>query len=49
VLGAGNVIITEPGVYEERIRGGVRHEDDAVVTEGGAVLLATTDYDLDLG
>lgn len=49
VLSAGNVIITEPGIYEQSLRGGVRHEDNAVVTEEGAVVLATTHYDFDLG
>ncbi|HUZ81208.1 MAG TPA: Xaa-Pro peptidase family protein [Gaiellaceae bacterium] len=48
VLSAGNVIITEPGIYGTELNGGVRHEDDAVVTAGGAVVLATTDYPLDL-
>jgi Xaa-Pro dipeptidase len=48
VIGEGNVIITEPGVYEQRLNGGVRHEDNAVVTADGAVVLATTDYALDL-
>jgi len=42
------VIVTEPGVYEDELRGGFRHEDNAVVTAGGAVPLATTDYGLDL-
>ena len=49
VLSAGNVIITEPGVYDRELNGGVRHEDNAVVTAGGAVVLATTDYAFDLG
>jgi Xaa-Pro aminopeptidase len=48
VLSAGNVIITEPGVYSAELDGGVRHEDNAVVTADGAAVLATTDYGLDL-
>ena len=48
VLSAGNVIITEPGVYDRELNGGVRHEDNAVVTADGAVVLATTDYAFDL-
>lgn len=48
VLQAGNVIITEPGIYSPELRGGVRHEDDAVVTPEGAVVFATTDYPFDL-
>jgi Xaa-Pro aminopeptidase len=47
VLSAGNVIITEPGVYEAELNGGVRFEDNAVVTANGAVVLATTDYDFE--
>jgi Xaa-Pro dipeptidase len=48
VLQAGNVIITEPGIYSPGLGGGVRHEDDAVVTPEGAVVFATTDYPFDL-
>jgi Xaa-Pro aminopeptidase len=48
VLRAGHVIITEPGIYSPELKGGVRHEDNAVVTAEGAVVLATTDYPLDL-
>jgi len=48
VLSAGNVIITEPGIYSSDLNGGVRHEDNAVVTDAGAVVLATTDYSFDL-
>ena len=48
VLSAGNVIITEPGVYQADLNGGVRHEDNAVVTAEGAQILATTDYSFDL-
>lgn len=48
VLSAGNVIITEPGIYDPELRGGVRHEDNAVVTDEGAIVLATTDYGFDL-
>jgi Xaa-Pro dipeptidase len=46
VLEAGMTIVTEPGVYEAGL-GGFRWEDNAVVTESGAVRLAETDYDLD--
>jgi Xaa-Pro dipeptidase len=48
VLQAGNVIITEPGIYSSEIGGGVRHEDDAVVTADGAVVFATTEWAFDL-
>jgi Xaa-Pro aminopeptidase len=48
VLSAGNVIITEPGIYDTSLNGGVRHEDNAVVTPDGAVVLATTSYGFDL-
>lgn len=48
VLDAGNVIITEPGIYGPELNGGVRHEDNAVVTADGAVVLATTDYDFEM-
>lgn len=48
VLQAGNVIITEPGIYGPELNGGVRHEDNAVVTRDGAVVLATTEYGLEL-
>ena len=37
------MIITEPGIYSAEIGGGVRYEDDAVVTADGAVVLATTE------
>jgi Xaa-Pro aminopeptidase len=46
VIAAGHVIATEPGVYAEGL-GGFRHEDNAVVTEDGAKVLATTSYGLD--
>ena len=42
------MIITEPGIYSTEIGGGVRLEDDAVVTAEGAVVLATTEYAFDL-
>jgi Xaa-Pro dipeptidase len=42
------VVVTEPGIYEDDLRGGFRHEDNAVVTPEGAIPLATTDYGLDL-
>jgi Xaa-Pro aminopeptidase len=48
VLSAGNVIITEPGIYNEELAGGVRHEDNAYVTDDGAVVFATTDFAFDL-
>jgi Xaa-Pro aminopeptidase len=48
VLQAGQVIITEPGVYSRELGGGVRYEDDAVVTEGGARVLTTTSYGFEL-
>jgi Xaa-Pro aminopeptidase len=48
VLEERNVIVSEPGIYEAELRGGFRHEDNAVVTADGAVPLATTDYGLDL-
>jgi Xaa-Pro dipeptidase len=48
VLSEGNVIITEPGIYGRGLNGGVRHEDNAVVTVSGAVVLATTDYAFEL-
>ena len=48
VLAESMVIVTEPGIYEAELRGGFRHEDNAVVTPSGAVPLATTDYGLDL-
>jgi Xaa-Pro dipeptidase len=47
-LSAAQVIALEPGVYGSSLGGGVRHEDDAVVTDDGASLLATTDYGLGL-
>jgi Xaa-Pro dipeptidase len=46
VLAAGQVIATEPGYYADGL-GGFRHEDNAVVTEDGAQVLATTSYGLD--
>jgi Xaa-Pro dipeptidase len=48
VLREGNVIITEPGIYGVELNGGVRHEDNAVVTPQGAQVLSTTDYGLEL-
>lgn len=45
-LEANMVIVAEPGIYEERL-GGFRWEDNAVVTESGAVRLVETDYGLD--
>ena len=46
VLEAGMAIVTEPGVYETGL-GGFRWEDNAYVTDSGAVLFAETDYGLD--
>ena len=40
VLEAGNVVTLEPGVYVEGV-GGIRIEDDALVTSGGAEILTT--------
>jgi Xaa-Pro aminopeptidase len=48
ILAANNVIIAEPGIYTKELNGGVRHEDNAVVTESGAEVLATTAYGLEL-
>lgn len=48
VLSANNVIIAEPGIYGPELNGGVRIEDNAVVTDDGAVVLATTSYGLEL-
>jgi Xaa-Pro aminopeptidase len=45
-LEANMTIVTEPGVYQDGL-GGFRWEDNAVVTPGGAVRLAETDYGLD--
>jgi len=41
------LIVTEPGVYQAEIDGGIRYEDAAVVRPGGARLLGGTDYGLD--
>jgi Xaa-Pro dipeptidase len=43
----GQVLAVEPGIYGEELNGGVRHEDDALVTPNGAIPLATTNYGLD--
>lgn len=48
VLSANNVIIAEPGIYGRELNGGVRIEDNAVVTADGALVLATTTYGLEL-
>jgi len=48
VLAANNVIIAEPGIYGVELGGGVRHEDNAVVTDAGAEVLASTTYGLEL-
>jgi Xaa-Pro aminopeptidase len=47
-LSSGQVIVVEPGIYGEELNGGVRHEDDAVITPNGAVPLATTDFPFEL-
>jgi len=47
VLAERMTVVTEPGIYDADLGGGFRHEDNAVVTEAGAVALATTDYPLD--
>jgi Xaa-Pro dipeptidase len=46
IVSAGHVIATEPGYYADGV-GGFRHEDNALVTEDGAKVLATTSYGLD--
>lgn len=48
VLKAGNVVAVEPGLYGGQLASGVRHEDDAVIAEGGAVVLGGTDFDFEL-
>lgn len=45
-LAAGMVVVAEPGIYAEGL-GGIRSEDDAVVTAKGAVRLAETIFGLD--
>jgi Xaa-Pro dipeptidase len=45
-LEAGMTIVTEPGVYQDGL-GGFRWEDNAVVTEDGALRLVETSYGLD--
>jgi len=46
VVAANMVIVAEPGIYAEGL-GGFRSEDDAYVTDAGAVRLAETSYGLD--
>jgi len=45
ILETGNVVTVEPGVYIEGA-GGIRIEDDALVTERGAEILTTASRDL---
>jgi Xaa-Pro aminopeptidase len=45
LLETGNVITLEPGVYIEGV-GGIRIEDDAVVTPRGAEILTTAPREL---
>jgi Xaa-Pro aminopeptidase len=44
LLETGNVVTLEPGVYVEGV-GGIRIEDDALVTHRGAEILTTTPRD----
>jgi Xaa-Pro dipeptidase len=41
------VIVTEPGIYQAELDGGIRYEDAAVVRPGGAQRLGGTDYGFD--
>jgi Xaa-Pro aminopeptidase len=47
MLAENMVIAAEPAIYETELDGGFRHEENAVVTADGAVVLGRTDYDLD--
>lgn len=46
VLEEGNVITIEPGVYSDKLRSGVRVEDDMIVTADGVETLTHAPYDL---
>lgn len=46
VLQEGNTITIEPGVYSEELRGGVRVEDDMLITADGAQTLTHAPYNL---
>jgi Xaa-Pro dipeptidase len=46
-LREGMVIVTEPGVYQAELAGGIRYEDAAVVRPAGAEILGGTDYGFD--
>jgi Xaa-Pro dipeptidase len=41
-LAEGDVVALEPGCYDDRLRGGVRVEENYLVTSGGGQLLANT-------
>lgn len=45
---ANQVIALEPGIYSAELRGGVRHEINAVVGSNGAVEIATTENEFEV-